>query len=349
MSASEQHAYPPRFPSSQAPASAWGRSDTHYRQRPMALPTPSPHAGFQQPQPHQPQHQPQHHQQHSQQHSQQAQKAGGWGGIAGYMAGGPPLLPPPASYSRSTTVSPPAPLAPHSAPPVSSVSSQQTQHQPGGLSPYSLPPLSAPITPLHPPSPPPYAPPAAKPSVAAKRRRQQQRNASGSPAASAKRSRSPDTPSSPPPSQQQQPETEAARILEERRRRNASASARFRKRRNERERELLARCMFLEQQLLGSVGARAFDEIMRKAPAAQGLDGPVGLGARRGASGTAASSRAPSPRDDESEAEQGCAGMSVCALTAPRSVDDVWAAYMALSQQVAGAVQRIGVLESASK
>ncbi|KAJ2786150.1 hypothetical protein GGI15_001676 [Coemansia interrupta] len=342
MSTSEQHAYAGRFASNQAPASAWGARDVHYRQRPMALPTPSPHAGYQPQQ-----------QQQSQQHSQAgqvAQKAGGWGGIAGYMAGGaPPLLPPPGSYSysRSTTVSPPAGMAPYSARPVSASSSLQAQHPGNGASPYALPPLSAPITPVHPPSPPACGA-TAKPATAKRRRKeqQQQRNASASPAprsASGKRSAS----SSPPPPA----ESEAARILEERRRRNASASARFRKRRNERERELLSRCMFLEQQLLGSVGARAFDEIMRKAPAAQGLD--AGVGARRGVAGSAsvgrsaASSRAPSPRDD-SDAEQ-CAGMSVSALMAPRSVDDVWAAYVALSQQVAGAVQRIDVLESAAK
>ncbi|KAJ2364462.1 hypothetical protein IW150_006469, partial [Coemansia sp. RSA 2607] len=87
MSTSEQHAYPPRGPSGQA---AWGRSDTHYR-RAAALPTPSPHAGFQA---------------HVQQTQvQAAHKNGAWNAMAGYMAG--PMLPPPASYSRSTTVSPP--------------------------------------------------------------------------------------------------------------------------------------------------------------------------------------------------------------------------------------------------
>ncbi|KAJ2801270.1 hypothetical protein H4R20_003743 [Coemansia guatemalensis] len=122
---------------------------------------------------------------------------------------------------------------------------------------------------------------------------------------------------------------EAARILEERRRRNANASARFRKRRNERERELVMRCMFLENQLLQAVGSSAFESTMRKAP-------PVerNLLTRHSAVGI--------PEDDDGSPSP----VSVCALTAPRSIDDVWAAYLQLSEQVAGAVERIDALES---
>ncbi|KAJ2445003.1 hypothetical protein GGF42_006135, partial [Coemansia sp. RSA 2424] len=74
---------------------------------------------------------------------------------------------------------------------------------------------------------------------------------------------------------------EAARILEDRRRRNASASARFRRRRNERERELVGRCLFLEHRLAEALGARAFDEVMKRAPvsaaALEGARRPVSL------------------------------------------------------------------------
>ncbi|KAJ2699107.1 hypothetical protein FB645_005427 [Coemansia sp. IMI 203386] len=166
-------------------------------------------------------------------------------------------------------------------------------------------------------------------------------------------------------------EAEAARILEERRRRNASASARFRKRRNERERELVNRCVFLEQQLLQAVGTKLFDEIIRKAPSAQTSTGDGAsllVAARRsmvaGGSSVAAfaysatSSRAPSPRDEDEFADDveddligrqdHGSGISVSALTAPRSVDDVWSAYLTLNQQMAGALQRIAALESSS-
>ncbi|KAJ2081195.1 hypothetical protein H4R24_002526 [Coemansia sp. RSA 988] len=122
---------------------------------------------------------------------------------------------------------------------------------------------------------------------------------------------------------------EAARILEERRRRNANASARFRKRRNERERELVMRCMFLENQLLQAVGSAAFETTMRRAP-------PVerNLLTRHSAAGVFEDEDgSPSP-------------VSVCALTAPKSIDDVWSAYLQLSEQVAGAVERIDALES---
>ncbi|KAJ1826129.1 hypothetical protein LPJ56_002336 [Coemansia sp. RSA 2599] len=168
---------------------------------------------------------------------------------------------------------------------------------------------------------------------------------------------------------------EAARILEERRRRNASASARFRKRRNERERELVNRCVFLEQQLLQIMGPKLFEEIMRKAPSAHTSTADstsLLVTARRSmiasaaAAGTvsvsamafsAASSRAPSPKEDDDfgddadddlhscRGESG-SGISVSALTAPKSVDDVWSAYLALSQQMAGALQRIKALEN---
>ncbi|KAJ2613359.1 hypothetical protein H4S08_002246 [Coemansia sp. RSA 1365] len=122
---------------------------------------------------------------------------------------------------------------------------------------------------------------------------------------------------------------EAARILEERRRRNANASARFRKRRNERERELVMRCMFLENQLLQAVGSAAFETTMRKAP-------PIerNLLTRHSGIGIA---------EDEDDSPS---PVSVCALTAPKSIDDVWAAYLQLSEQVAGAVERIDALES---
>ncbi|KAJ2779548.1 hypothetical protein H4R18_003944 [Coemansia javaensis] len=122
---------------------------------------------------------------------------------------------------------------------------------------------------------------------------------------------------------------EAARILEERRRRNASASARFRKRRNERERELALRCVFLENQLQQALGQAAFDAAMRQAP--------------------------PVERSLLSRHSQGCGNnddddgspspVSVCALTAPKSIDDVWAAYLHLSEQLAAATERIDVLE----
>ncbi|KAJ2487824.1 hypothetical protein IWW37_005084 [Coemansia sp. RSA 2050] len=119
---------------------------------------------------------------------------------------------------------------------------------------------------------------------------------------------------------------EAVRILEDRRRRNASASARFRRRRNERERDLVSRCVFLEQKLLDALGAQRFEEVMKRAPksdaAAEGRR-PISLAS-----------------DDE-----GVLPTSVCALTAPRTIDDVWAAYLTLSQQVADSTQRIMCLE----
>ncbi|KAJ1877348.1 hypothetical protein LPJ57_003988 [Coemansia sp. RSA 486] len=166
-------------------------------------------------------------------------------------------------------------------------------------------------------------------------------------------------------------EAEAARILEERRRRNASASARFRKRRNERERELVNRCVFLEQQLLQAVGTKLFDEIIRKAPSAQTSTGDgasllvaarrsmvAGGGSVAAFAYSATSSRAPSPRDEDEFADDveddligrqdHGSGISVSALTAPRSVDDVWSAYLTLNQQMAGALQRIAALEGPS-
>ncbi|KAJ2845541.1 hypothetical protein IWW36_004737 [Coemansia brasiliensis] len=123
---------------------------------------------------------------------------------------------------------------------------------------------------------------------------------------------------------------EAARILEERRKRNASASARFRKRRNERERELVMRCMFLENQLLHAVGPTKFEALMSKAP-------PVerSLLLSRHAQYSV-----------NHEEEEG-SPVSVSALTAPRSIDDVWSAYLKLSEAVACAVQRIDNLEAA--
>ncbi|KAJ2818590.1 hypothetical protein IWW50_005766 [Coemansia erecta] len=124
---------------------------------------------------------------------------------------------------------------------------------------------------------------------------------------------------------------EAARILEERRRRNASASARFRKRRNERERELVVRCMFLENQLLQALGPAAFESVMRKAPA---VERSLLLGRH---------SRAPEHDDDGSPSPS---PVSVSALTAPKSLDDVWSAYLKLNEQVAGAVLRIDSLEA---
>ncbi|KAJ1801108.1 hypothetical protein LPJ59_000567 [Coemansia sp. RSA 2399] len=151
---------------------------------------------------------------------------------------------------------------------------------------------------------------------------------------------------------------EAARILEERRRRNANASARFRKRRNERERELVTRCLFLEHHLLQSVGPSAFDQLMRKAPAAAAIEGSV-VG-RRSAAATAASA---DMRDLLSTPLQGADGtdedlaatdnsgrkLSVTALTAPRTVDDVWSAYLSLSQQVSTVAQRVQSLEDYSR
>ncbi|PIA18486.1 hypothetical protein COEREDRAFT_6717 [Coemansia reversa NRRL 1564] len=122
---------------------------------------------------------------------------------------------------------------------------------------------------------------------------------------------------------------EAARILEERRRRNANASARFRKRRNERERELVMRCMFLENQLLQAVGSAAFETTMRKAP-------PIERNLLNRHSGVGIA-------EDEDDSPS---PVSVCALTAPKSIDDVWTAYLQLSEQVAGAVERIDALES---
>ncbi|KAJ2911055.1 hypothetical protein GGI21_000224 [Coemansia aciculifera] len=134
--------------------------------------------------------------------------------------------------------------------------------------------------------------------------------------------------------------SDAARILEDRRRRNASASARFRRRRNERERELVGRCMFLEQRLAEALGPRAFEEVMKKAPvsvaALEGGRRPVSMASDdddewHGVAAAAAHSPLPT---------------SVCALTAPRSIDDVWAAYLSLSQQVADSSQRITMLEN---
>ncbi|KAJ1853149.1 hypothetical protein GGH12_005323 [Coemansia sp. RSA 1822] len=125
---------------------------------------------------------------------------------------------------------------------------------------------------------------------------------------------------------------EASRILDERRRRNASASARFRKRRNERERELVVRCMYLENQLLQAVGAVAFESVMKKAPAIErSLMGGRHL---------------LTPPDNEDDGSPSPSPVSVSALTAPRSVDDVWSAYLKLSEQLADAVQRIDGLEA---
>ncbi|KAJ2808243.1 hypothetical protein H4S07_003448 [Coemansia furcata] len=120
---------------------------------------------------------------------------------------------------------------------------------------------------------------------------------------------------------------EAAKILEDRRRRNASASARFRRRRNERERELVSRCMFLEHRLLDALGAQKFEEVMKRAPK----------------SDAAMEGRRPMSMASDDEGVQ---PTSVCALTAPRTIDDVWAAYLSLSQQVADSTQRIVSLEN---
>ncbi|KAJ2756141.1 hypothetical protein GGI19_001098 [Coemansia pectinata] len=120
---------------------------------------------------------------------------------------------------------------------------------------------------------------------------------------------------------------EAAKILEDRRRRNASASARFRRRRNERERELVNRCLFLEHKLLDALGSQRFEEVMKRAPK----------------SDAATEGRAPMSVASDDE---GVLPTSVCALTAPRSIDDVWAAYLSLSQQVADSTQRIICLEN---
>ncbi|KAJ2452220.1 hypothetical protein EV183_003078 [Coemansia sp. RSA 2336] len=120
---------------------------------------------------------------------------------------------------------------------------------------------------------------------------------------------------------------EAARILEERRKRNASASARFRKRRNERERELVMRCMFLENQLLHAVGPTKFEALMSNAPA---VERNLLLS-----------------RHAQYSVEKEGSPVSVSALTAPKSLDDVWSAYLKLSETVACAVQRIDNLEAA--
>ncbi|KAJ2057151.1 hypothetical protein GGI17_005803 [Coemansia sp. S146] len=120
---------------------------------------------------------------------------------------------------------------------------------------------------------------------------------------------------------------EAAKILEDRRRRNASASARFRRRRNERERELVSRCLFLEHRLLDALGPQRFEEVMKRAPK----------------SDAATEGRAPISVASDDE---GVLPTSVCALTAPRTIDDVWAAYLSLSQQVADSTQRIICLEN---
>ncbi|KAJ2242846.1 hypothetical protein GGI13_006814 [Coemansia sp. RSA 455] len=119
---------------------------------------------------------------------------------------------------------------------------------------------------------------------------------------------------------------EAAKILEDRRRRNASASARFRRRRNERERELVSRCLFLEHKLLDALGTQRFEEVMKRAPK----------------SDAATEGRIPMSVASDDE---GVLPTSVCALTAPRTIDDVWAAYLSLSQQVADSTQRIISLE----
>ncbi|KAJ2745508.1 hypothetical protein GGI20_002112 [Coemansia sp. BCRC 34301] len=136
---------------------------------------------------------------------------------------------------------------------------------------------------------------------------------------------------------------EAARILEDRRRRNASASARFRRRRNERERELVSRCMFLEQRLAEALSPRAFEDIMKKAPvsaaALEGARRPVSLASDHEDDAVSAWAASPPPPPP----------ISVCALTAPRTIDDVWAAYLALSQQVADSLQRIACLETKTK
>ncbi|KAJ2505383.1 hypothetical protein H4217_009241, partial [Coemansia sp. RSA 1939] len=142
---------------------------------------------------------------------------------------------------------------------------------------------------------------------------------------------------------------EAARILEERRRRNASASARFRKRRNERERELVSRCLFLEHHLLQAVGAGAFDQLMRRAPSAAAIDGSTAAAAAAAAAAVAvgAAGRRPAalapvadlrdlrdlrdllPQDADADADSASTAvaathpLSVSALTAPRSIDDV--------------------------
>ncbi|KAJ2751219.1 hypothetical protein IWQ56_006917, partial [Coemansia nantahalensis] len=122
---------------------------------------------------------------------------------------------------------------------------------------------------------------------------------------------------------------EAARILEERRRRNASASSRFRKRRNEQVRGLALRCMFLEGHLRQVLSPADFEDVMRRAP-------PVerSLLARHSSGG--------GYEDDDGSPSP----VSVSALTAPKTIDDVWTAFLQLNEQMAGAVERIDALES---
>ncbi|KAJ2655112.1 hypothetical protein IWW48_005718 [Coemansia sp. RSA 1200] len=160
---------------------------------------------------------------------------------------------------------------------------------------------------------------------------------------------------------------EAARILEERRRRNASASARFRKRRNERERELVSRCLFLEHHLLQAVGAGAFDQLMRRAPSAAAIDGSTAAAAAAavGVVGRRPAALAPVadlrdlrdllPQDADADADSATTAvaathpLSVSALTAPRSIDDVWSAYLSLAQHVSAVTQRVQSLEDCKK
>ncbi|KAJ1940778.1 hypothetical protein GGF37_003836 [Kickxella alabastrina] len=397
----------PQMQQQQHLASTWNRQPHYQRQQPMPLPAPTSHPGYPSSQ-NQPQ-QPYHYQQFQQKTQVQGQST--WHNAAGYIVGNQHAAnsysrhatsSPPATAVPSSNCAAALTLAvsnPHAHP---YAHSHRSSSGSGSSSPYSLPSMSVPITPMTSVTPlinimsgghtnmtnkHTTANSIKSETMSVKRRRRANQDSESPMSQSSdicrkRDSQSMNSTSEVPenikrtedsPSVDGQTEAEAARILEERRRRNASASARFRKRRNERERELVNRCLFLEQHLLQAMGNKAFEEVMRKAPAAPpSIDGvPMLASGRRSiisSSGVNSMSvttlsRTQSPKYEDEDADE-CdedqvstvhssptvsAGISVSALTAPASVDDVWSAYLTLSQKMAGALQRIEMLEDNKK
>ncbi|KAI7831939.1 hypothetical protein BX661DRAFT_197153 [Kickxella alabastrina] len=385
MNNSDQHVYPPRFPVTQHQsqhqlpssqghpqmqqqqhlASTWNRQPHYQRQQPIPLPAPTSHPGYPSSQ-NQPQ-QPYHYQQFQQKTQVQGQST--WHNAAGYIVGNQHAA---NSYSRHATSSPPATAVPSSNCAAALTLAQQRERKQLPLfttiDVRTITPMTS-VTPLinimsgghtnmtnkH------TTANSIKSETMSVKRRRRANQDSESPMLSLATSVVPEnikrTEDSP--SVDGQTEAEAARILEERRRRNASASARFRKRRNERERELVNRCLFLEQHLLQAMGNKAFEEVMRKAPAAPpSIDGVPMLASGRRSIISSSSPKYEDEDADECDEDQVStvhssptvsAGISVSALTAPASVDDVWSAYLTLSQKMAGALQRIEMLEDNKK
>ncbi|KAJ2526779.1 hypothetical protein EV175_007616, partial [Coemansia sp. RSA 1933] len=53
----------------------------------------------------------------------------------------------------------------------------------------------------------------------------------------------------------------------------------------------------------------------------------------------------PEPADEDPAPDSAGRNLSVTALTTPRTMDDVWSAYMSLSQQISSVAQRVQSLE----